>query len=383
LPGAQPSAGSGSQLGRVDRASAHKVFGLAKCRSNSYLPRIMKSELNIAVVGLGFMGVTHLKAYQKIPGARIVAVCDAVRQPENGVLAGVGGNVGTDDAARLDMNEVKAYRHLDEVLGDTRVDLVDICLPTAEHPRCSIAALQAGKHVVCEKPLARTSALAREIVLAAESSSTYFLPAMCMRFWPGWDWLQETVGAGTYGQVLTARFRRVSSPPAWSKGTYLKGSDSGGALLDLHIHDVDFIQHCFGRPRRVYAQGVSKLSGAIDHVVGQFDLGHGAAISAEGSWIMGDGFGFNMAFTVILERAMVDYDLRRGPDALQLYEEGKAPRALRPEGTDGYVGELSYIVKCVQTGQPPRRVTARDALSAVELCEAEETSIRTGSIVTL
>jgi predicted dehydrogenase len=358
-------------------------FALARSRSNRYQPRIMKNEVNVAVVGLGFMGVTHLKAYQKIPGARIVAVCDAVRQPENGVLAGVGGNVGTDDDARLDMNEVKAYRQLDEVLSDPRVDLVDICLPTSEHPRSSMAALKAGKHVVCEKPLARTSALAREIVQAAEFSSTYFLPAMCMRFWPGWDWLRETVQAGTYGPVLSARFRRVSSPPAWSKGTYLKGSDSGGALLDLHIHDVDFIQHCFGRPRRVYAQGVSKLSGAIDHVVGQFDLGHGAAISAEGSWIMGEGFGFNMAFTVILERAMVDYDLGRGPDALQLYEEGKAPRTISPEGTDGYVGELSYMVECVQNGRAPHRVTAQDALSAVELCEAEETSIRTGSIVTL
>jgi predicted dehydrogenase len=344
---------------------------------------MINNEVQIAVVGLGFMGVTHLKAYQQIPGARIVAVCDALRQPEDGVLTGVGGNVGTDDAVRLDMSEVKAYRELDEVLADARVDLVDICLPTAAHPSCSIAALKAGKHVVCEKPLARTSALAREIVEAAESSSTYFLPAMCMRFWPGWDWLKETVEAGTYGQVLAARFRRVSSPPSWSKGTYLKGSESGGALLDLHIHDVDYIQFCFGRPQRVYAQGISKLSGAIDHVVGQFDLGNGAAISAEGSWIMGEGFGFNMAFTVILEKAMVDYDLGRGPDALRLYEEGKEPATLSPSGIDGYVGELTHIVECVQTGRPPHRVTARDALSAVQLCEAEESSIRNGSIVTV
>jgi len=343
----------------------------------------MKNEIQIAVVGLGFMGVTHLKAYQKIPGARIVAVCDAVRQPVDGVLAGVGGNVGSDDAVRLDMNEVKAYRHLEEVLGDEKVDVVDICLPTSEHPRCSIAALQGGKHVVCEKPLARTSALARDIVQAAEASSTYFLPAMCMRFWPGWDWLRETVQTGTYGRVLAARFRRVSSPPAWSKATYLKGSDSGGALLDLHIHDVDFIQYCFGRPLRVYAQGVSKLSGAIDHVVCQFDLGEGAAISAEGSWIMGEGFGFNMAFTVIWERAMADYDLRRGPDALMLYEDGKEPCTITPSGIDGYVGELTHMVECIQAGRPPHRVTAREALQAVELCEAEERSIRTGTVVTL
>jgi len=343
----------------------------------------MKSEVHIAVVGLGFMGVTHLKAYQKIPQSRIVAVCDAVRQPDNGWLGGVGGNVGTNDGVQLDMDVVKAYRQLEDVLADSRVDLVDICLPTAHHPSCAIAALKAGKHVVCEKPLARTSALAQEIVTAAEAAKTFFLPAMCMRFWPGWDWLKELTDAKTYGPVVAARFRRVSSPPAWSKSTYLSGTESGGALLDLHIHDVDFIQYCFGRPKRVYAQGTSRLSGAIDHVVAQFDHGQGAAISAEGSWIMGEGFGFNMAYTVLFEQAMVDFDISRGPDALRLFEANQSPRTITPEGVDGYVGELSHIVNAILTQTPPSKVTARDALSAVQICEAEERSIRSGEIVNI
>ena len=99
---------------------------------------------------------------------------------------------------------------------------------------------------------------------------------------------------------------------------------------------------------------------------------------------MGEGFGFNMAFTVILERAMVDNDLRRGADALQLFEEGKAPRTLTPAGTDGYVGGgVSHILECVQSGRAPHRVTVRDALSTVELWEAEELSIRSGRVVSL
>lgn len=340
--------------------------------------------VNVAVVGLGFMGVTHLKAYQKTQGTRIAVVCDAVRQPDNqGFLGGVGGNVGTDDGVRLDMTQTRYRKTLEEVLAEPGVDLVDICLPTAAHTACSLAALKAGKHVICEKPLARTSAQARQIVDAAQAASTYFLPAMCMRFWPGWDWLKQQMDAGTYGRVLAARFRRVSTPPAWSKGTYLKGVESGGALLDLHIHDVDFVQHCFGRPKAVFAQGLSHLSGAIDHVVAQYDFGNGVPVSAEGSWILTDGFGFNMTFTVIMERATVDYDLSRGPDALRLFEPGQQPQTVSPEGIDGYVGELQHMIDAIQAGQAPTRVTAQDALHAVELCEAEEASIRAGQKVDL
>jgi predicted dehydrogenase len=237
--------------------------------------------------------------------------------------------------------------------------------------------------VVCEKPLARTAALARDIAQAAEAASTYFLPAMCMRFWPGWDWLQQTIATATYGRTLAARFRRVSSPPGWSRGTYFKGADSGGALLDLHIHDVDFIQYCFGRPLRVVSRGLTRFSGAIDHVVTQYDVASGAAVHAEGSWIMAEGFGFSMAFTVVFEKATADFDSARGADALRLFEDGQQPRTVTCPGVDGYVGELSHMVEAIRAGTPPTRVTARDALGAIEICEAEHQSIQSGQIISL
>ncbi len=329
------------------------------------------------------MGMTHLKAYRKVDGVRIAAICDAVRLPTDGVLTGVGGNVGTDDAVRLDMTQVKAYRDFQELLANPDVDLIDLCVPTPQHPQMAIAALNAGKHVICEKPLARTAAFAREIIAAADSAKGFFLPAMCMRFWPGWDWLKQVIADGTYGRPLAARFRRVSSPPGWSRNSYFNGAESGGALLDLHIHDVDFVQFCFGRPQKVVSQGLTRFSGAIDHVVTQYTVPAGTAVYAEGSWIMNEGFGFNMAFTVVFDRATADYDLSRGADALRLFEDGQPPRTITPPGIDGYVGELQHMVESIAAATPPTRVTARDALSAVEICEAEETSVRTGQPVVL
>src|SRR4051812_37563917 len=103
-------------------------------------------KVNVAVVGLGFMGVTHLRAYLQEPSARVVAVCDAVRLPVNGILAGVAGNIKKSDDIGLG-SDVKVFRQLPEVLAQPDVDLVDLCPPTPLHPEHAIAALQAGKHV--------------------------------------------------------------------------------------------------------------------------------------------------------------------------------------------------------------------------------------------
>lgn len=343
-------------------------------------PQTKVRPVNVAVVGLGFMGLTHIKSYQQLPNARIVAVCDAVRLPINGVLAGVSGNITGSDAIDLGKS-IRTYSKLEDLLADGEVELVDLCVPTPLHLPQTIAALHAGKHVLCEKPLARTSALSQEIVNATKSAKGFFMPAMCMRFWPGWSWLKELATQKTYGKILTARFRRVSAPPGWSRDSYFKGGDSGGALLDLHIHDTDFVQFLFGRPTSVFSTGQSRFSGAIDHVVTQYKVAGGATVYAEGSWLLTSGF--SMAFTVVFERATIDFESTRGADALQLMEEGQPARVIKPEGVDGYVEELRYFITAIQSDQPPTVVTALDGLSAVEICEAEEKSIQTGGVVEL
>jgi len=340
--------------------------------------------INVAVVGLGFMGHTHLKAYRKIPNARIAALCDALHLPVDGVLAAPGGNIGSaNDSLSFDMREVKATHDFAELLADPAIDLIDICVPTLAHPKLAIAALQAGKHVLCEKPLARTAAAAREIAAAAATAKGFFMPGMCIRFWPEYAWIKQAIAQQTYGRVLAARFRRVSEPPAWGREHFFDGAKSGGAILDLHIHDADFVQYCFGRPSAVFAQGFSHYSGEIDHVVAQYQVAGGAAVSAEGGWVMGDGHGFEMAYSVIFENATVDFNCNRGGDSLRVFENGQAACSIALPPGDAYLAELSYMIECIATQQPPTTVTASDAASAVEICEAEGQSIRSGKLVTL
>jgi predicted dehydrogenase len=340
-----------------------------------------QNTVNVGVVGIGFMGATHIRSYMNIPGARVAAICDAARLPVDGDLSHIAGNIGGGAPLKLDMKQVKAYSRFEELLADPNIDLIDLCVPTPQHHPCSLAALNAGKHVICEKPLARTSALCREIVEAAAKAKGFFMPAMVMRFWPGWSWLKSAIDSQAYGKLLAARFRRISSPPGWSKASYFKGDESGGALLDLHIHDTDFVQFCFGRPRSVFSVGTTRFSGAIDHVVTAYQVPGGFPVTAEGSWIMTEGFGFNMAFTVNFQNATADFDISRGADALKLCEEGQPMRTVPCEAVDGYLLELRHMIESILSGTPPRVVTAADGLSAVEICEAEEKSVKTGSIV--
>jgi predicted dehydrogenase len=339
--------------------------------------------LNLALVGLGFMAATHIKALRQVPGARVAALCNPSGRHLDGDFTGVAGNVGDNAPVKLEPGSFKAFRDFTALLSDPDIHAVDICAPTLAHRDLAIAALRAGKHVLCEKPLARTAAQAREMAAVAAETGRILMPAMCLRFFPEWVWVRAAIADGHFGKVLSARFRRVAEPPGWGQQNFLDGAKSGGALLDLHIHDTDFVQFCFGRPRAVRSTGYTKLSGAIDHVVTEYEVGGGAMVHAEGAWCFTPGFGFNMSYTVNFERATVDYDLARGADALKLCEAGQPAQTLKLGQPDGYVGELRHFVECCTAGTLPTVVTATDGVSAMEICEAEERSILSSQRIAL
>lgn len=341
------------------------------------------SMLNLAFVGLGFMAATHLKALRQVPGVRVAALCNPSGRHLDGDFTGVAGNVGDNAPVKLEPGSFKACRDFAALLADPDIHAVDICAPTLAHRDLAIAALRAGKHVLCEKPLARTAAQAREMAAVAAETGRILMPAMCLRFFPEWVWVRAAIADGRFGKVLSARFRRVAEPPGWGQQNFLDGAKSGGALLDLHIHDTDFVQFCFGRPRAVRSAGYSKISGAIDHVVTEYEVAGGALVHAEGAWCFTPGFGFNMSYTVNFERATVDYDLARGADALKLCEAGQPAQTLKLGQPDGYVGELRHFAECCTAGVPTTVVTAADGVSAMEICEAEEASVREGRRIEL
>jgi predicted dehydrogenase len=335
--------------------------------------------LNVGVIGLGMMGVTHLDVYSKLPGVKVVAVADLDPNRRSGKTI-AAGNIEGHAKGQFDFSTAKQYAEGLDLINDPDVQVVDICLITPLHRKYAEATCAAGKHMLLEKPLARTHADAVAIADAAEKAKIISMPAMCMRFWPGWTWLKETVADQRYGKTLSASFRRIASHPGGR--FYEDGAASGGALLDLHIHDTDFVNYCFGPPAAVHSRGYSTISGAPDHVLTSYIYPNGPVVSAEGSWSMPKGFPFTMQYMVAFEKATAMFDLAAA-HPLMLYEKGKDPEPIEIAKTMGYEHEIAYFVECLKAQRAPSTVTLRDAADAIRIVEAEAKSIQSGQIVPL
>jgi predicted dehydrogenase len=338
--------------------------------------------INVGVIGLGMMGLTHLDVYAGSKAARVVAIADADPGRRNGTVK-ARGNVEGQAKGRFDVTSVTGYADGLQLIADPQVQMVDICLPTPLHQKFAIAAMEAGKHVLVEKPLARHSADAFAIADAADAaykkSGVLAMPAMCIRFWPGWTWLKDAVADLRYGKVLSAKFTRLASHPGGS--FYQSAEASGAAALDLHIHDTDFIRYCFGMPRAVRSIGYSKVTTGVDHLLTHYIFDDIPLVTAEGSWCMAPGFPFQMKFHVNFEQATAVYDVG-ATDPLIISREGN--NEIIPLGTQvGYEAEIDYFLDCIAKSQRPSTVTLRDAAEAVRLVEAEVKSVLSGEAVAL
>lgn len=345
--------------------------------------------LGIGVIGLGFMGCTHVRAYQYAAaaglGCKLIAVADRSVERLNG-RAFVSGNIDTGSSEQLfDPARMRGYLDPRELLTDPRIHAVSICTHTDTHVDLAIAALRAGKHVLVEKPVATSSADVQRLAAAAKGSGKVCMPAMVMRFWPEWTWLRDTARAGTHGRTLSASFQRMGSAPTWTD-FYRDTTRSGGALFDLHIHDTDFIRWCFGEPREVVS------TGTIDHLTTlyRFDPAMNAPphVTAEGAQNITPGFGFRMRYTVVFERATADFDITRTPTLL-LCKDGRADPVplVQSAPLSAYEIEVRHYLAAIAAASAPESgpstvpliATIEDAVRTTTLLEAEQRSMTTGT----
>jgi len=338
-------------------------------------------EIRVGVIGLGFMGATHVSAYQAASKAgfacKLVAVSDPKAHRRAGELGDVGGNIATGGATEraFDPKIVRGYERAAALVADQEIDLVSICTRTDTHADLAATALKAGKHVLIEKPVALTIGEIERIAIAAKESGKIAMPAMCMRYWPGWSWLKDRIDDKSLGKCVSATFLRLASSPAWSRSFFLDGAKSGGALMDLHIHDADFVRWCFGRPMKVTSVGRRGPSGGIDHVTTayEYDASGPELVTAEGGFDHHPGFAFRMRFVAVFEKATADFDLGRTPQLL-LCRDGKS-EAIATDLPSGYEGQVRALVSALTSGNIMHLPTLSDAAAVTQLLEAERQSV--------
>lgn len=328
--------------------------------------------MRIGILGSGFMGGTHARAFAKLPEVQIVAVTSRSLDKAQKLATEVGAEATTDDMA---------------VINDPSIDAISNTLPTHLHREITIAALEAGKHVLVEKPFGLTVKDCDAMIKARDRTGKYLMVAHVLRFWAEYVALVELVHSGKLGKPLAALGARLSVLPAWAD--WFRDPDlSGGAILDLSVHDYDALNWLLGVPRTVYARGWESKKGSWDYMMTLVDYGDSRAF-IEGSELQPRDYPFSMSLKVLCERGSVEFSFKAGGVSVEMggggtqltvYEPGKAYPLPAPGG-DGYEGQSAYFVECIRNHRAPARATAEQGRLAVAVAQAARKSLETGKVV--
>jgi predicted dehydrogenase len=318
--------------------------------------------MNIGVLGLGFMGSTHLQALSRIPDARVAAVMSRSERRLSGDLSDIQGNLGTQ-GEKMDFSDFRKYTDVEKALADPDIEAVDICLPTNLHAPVALRALQAGKHVLLEKPMALDGESADRIAAEARASGKVLMIAHVLRFMAPYTRLAELVKSGRLGRVRSAIFRRRTSVPTWGPWE-LDRSQSGGGVYDLLIHDVDMALHLFGLPAAVSATGFENLAGGVDMITADFEYKDVDSVTITGGWHHRGEYPFSMEYTVAADNGVVEFS-SAGRPATVYWKDGTS-EALPASDADPYAAEIAYFVDCCRTGSAPQRCPPEESADAVK-----------------
>jgi predicted dehydrogenase len=280
-----------------------------------------------------------------------------------GDLSAIQGNLGTP-GEKFDFSSYRKYADWKDAIKDPDAEAVDLCLPTYLHESAAIAALEAGKHVLVEKPMALDGAAADRILAAGEKANHVLMVAQVLRFFAEYQPLVELQRSGRLGTLRSAMFRRRCAAPAWGK--WLQDpAKGGGGVFDLLIHDVDMCLHLFGKPQAVSAVGHEEMPKGLDVIHARVHYAAGADVIITGGWHHPQSYPFSMEYTVSGDGGTVEYSSAGRPPVFYR-ADGEAETLTLPE-KDGFQAEIEYFLDCASNGRQPERCHPRDSAAAVKL----------------
>ena len=324
----------------------------------------------IGIIGLGFMGRTHAAAYQQLKSAldfKITAVADTDREK-------------ADQTAKL--LGAKAYYSPQELIDQADINTADICLPTYLHYEYASKALLKGFNIFVEKPLCLNSKDAYSLTKLAEEKNVFAQVGQCLRFWTEYEYLKSVTEDGIYGKMKHLKLRRLSPCPSWGGNNWLLDDNlSGGAVLDLQIHDVDFALYLFGKPE-IIKSFVNHSGEKYSSIVSVLKYGD-FSVMTEGSWDYPSSFPFEMSYIAAFEKATVIFSSLHGlqvcpADGAAFCPELKKECSVQADSggnisdLGGYYNELYYFIDCINKGVQPVKAPLSAGAEAVELTEKQK-----------
>lgn len=321
-------------------------------------------EIKVAMLGFGGIAKAHKKGYEVFEKdgtpIKLVAICDINPAQFDG-----GTKTNLDSGKKSNLEGINLYTDLDEMIKNEEFEMIDICLPSYLHKEYTVKMLRAGKHVMCEKPMALNSADCQVMIDTAKECGKQLMVGQCLRFEPLYLFLKDAIDSGKFGKVKNVFMDRLSILPTWGfENWFCDTEKSGGCAMDLHIHDVDMMRFLFGEPEAVSAVGYDDTTRW--QVMNSRFFYPNLTPCAIGSWDESKTTKFRMGYRVRFEKASVILDgskITVNPDDGESYE-------VELEKKDRMAEEIRLIASCIadenvkNTSNPPE-----SALMSVKLVE--------------
>jgi predicted dehydrogenase len=323
--------------------------------------------IKAGMVGAGYIAESHARGYAALPQARLVLVVDRNLEKARNLA---------------DQYQAQAAGDV-EALFSSDVEVVSICTPTPSHAQLAIALMRAGKHVLCEKPLARTLEEAQSMIDCAEQTGVKLMVGHVSRYEADHLKARDLLESGAIGELRMGYHGIIGPYPGWSTGNWLGDTSySGGPVVDLAVHSVDYLMWLFKKPvLRVYALGSRKITGHDHYVLLNLQFEGGGLGLVEASWAHPASAPLSCRVELCADKGRIVWDYSQTSSTGTCFE-GKTPQEYVMEGENSFAAEIGDFLHCIEYDLPVP-IPASAGREALRVCLAALKSLESGCCVEL
>jgi predicted dehydrogenase len=323
----------------------------------------------VAVVGFGFMGITHTLNILKNPDLILKAIVDINPELiERNLKSGIG-NFSTGSIENDEIEGISKYSSLDECLRSEDLDAVNICTHVNLHYEMAKTALLHDKHVFLEKPFCLNIKQCEELITLAEKRKKILMVGHVVRFMPPYLKLKQWIDSGEFGKLKFLSLSRFCGLPSWGQWKDKNVKElSGGALFDLVIHDIDYANYILGMPSDIKCNFLRGEYTGHDYISAMWSYKNSDQhVKIEGGFTFHSKFPFQASFMAQFGKASILYTTLHG-ESIQIADNDSVREIPAGDGSDGYFNEIDYFTECIKNTHQPEACSPLSSLQAIQLC---------------
>ncbi len=330
--------------------------------------------MKIGIIGCGGMGRTHylsLKALSRHKDIAVTALAD-VREAYL-------------ERAAEHFPDAHTYGCGMELLQQESLDAVHICLPSYLHTKHALAAMEKGIHVLIEKPVCLMREEGEALLKKEQETGVKVMVGQVLRSFREYEYLKQVYDDGQYGKLQSIVMQRISGDVLWGYEDWFHDEEkSGSVVMDLHVHDVDFLRYMLGEPDRFEVKATAFATGMINQILTSYEFGDVVAM-VEGVWNVSSQTPFQASFRANFEKAVLWYNGSETPSLAVYKDDGTLEHPELESEYDAsdlsgemnisnlgpYYEEIKYFTECVAEDRPVRRAPLSEGVKSVDLALRE------------